>query len=188
MNRMDFKVSLNQHVSKILIPTNSHYKFKSSCLRETGLLGFHKMNIRTMKNTFQKLKPKIFHYSDYKLFSNDKFNKNLLLNLSLENYSLFVTFYPFLVTFYLLLATLCSLVVTFSSLLVSFCSLLVTFYLLPVTFRPSYVMKEYKLRENAIESILISVLVVSGKILEQEGSISPSSFYGQLPDRLSHTC
>ena len=124
---MDFKVLLNQHVSKILIPTNSHYKFRSFCLRETRLLGFHKMNIRTMKNTFKKLKPKLFNYSDYKLFSNDKSNKNLLLNLSLENYSLFANFYSFLVTFCLLLATLCSLVITFSSLLVSFCSLPVAF-------------------------------------------------------------
>ena len=38
------------------------------------------------------------------------------------------------------------------------------------------------MRKNAIENVLISVIVVSGKIPEPEGSISPFSFYGQLPD------
>ena len=38
------------------------------------------------------------------------------------------------------------------------------------------------MRKNAIENVLISVIVVSGKSQEREGSISPFSFYGQLPD------
>ena len=40
----------------------------------------------------------------------------------------------------------------------------------------------YKLRKNTIENASISVFVASVKISKREGSISPSSFYGQLPD------
>ena len=37
-----------------------------------------------------------------------------------------------------------------------------------------------------MENVLISVLVVSAKIQEREGSILPLNFYGQLSDYLSH--
>ena len=68
-----------------LILTNSPYSFQHSCGIETGLSDFHKMIVSVLKTTFQKLKPKIVHYSDYTKFSNDDFRKKLLTNLSLEN-------------------------------------------------------------------------------------------------------
>ena len=38
-----------------------------------------------MKTTFQKLKPKITYYRNYKMYSNDKFREELLSKLSMEN-------------------------------------------------------------------------------------------------------
>ena len=115
--------------------------------------------------------------------------------------SLLVTLCPLLVTFCALLVTFCALLVTFALCLLlcarylllfarcslpllfvcyfvlvarHFCSLFVNFLL--------YVMKvQYKLRKDTVEKILISVLVASAKIPEREESISPSSFYRQLP-------
>lgn len=70
-----------------MILTNSPYKFQNISAIETGLSDFHKMVVTAMKRAFQKLKPKIVHYIDYKQFTKDEFRKNLLLNSSLENIS-----------------------------------------------------------------------------------------------------
>ena len=68
-----------------LIITNNPHSFRNSCVIETGLSDFHKMIDSVIKTTFQKLKPKIIHYRDYKDFSNESFRVNLLNKLSLEN-------------------------------------------------------------------------------------------------------
>ena len=52
---------------------------------ETSLSDFHKMTVTVMKTTFEKLKPNIIHYRNYRKFSNDKFRENLISRLSTEN-------------------------------------------------------------------------------------------------------
>ena len=54
-------------------------------LIKTGLSDFHKMTVTVMKTTFEKLKPNIIHYRDYRKFSNDKFRENLISRLSTES-------------------------------------------------------------------------------------------------------
>ena len=67
-----------------LILTNNPNSFQNSGVIETGLSDFHKMTVTVMK-TFEKLKPNIIHYWDYRKFSNDKFRENLISRLSTEN-------------------------------------------------------------------------------------------------------
>ena len=40
---------------------------------KTGLSDFHKMTVTVMKTSYQKLKPRIINYKDYKNFCNDTF-------------------------------------------------------------------------------------------------------------------
>ena len=68
-----------------LILTNNPNSFQNSKVIETGLSDFHKMMVTVMKTTFEKLKPNIIHYRDYRKFSNNKFGKNLISCLSTEN-------------------------------------------------------------------------------------------------------
>ena len=68
-----------------LILTNSPYSFQSSCVIETGLSDFHKMTVTVMKTTYEKLKPRIVNYRDYKNFCNDTFRQILLEKLAAEN-------------------------------------------------------------------------------------------------------
>ena len=68
-----------------LILTNNPKSFQNSGVIETDLSDFHKMTVTVMKTTFEKLKPNIIHYRDYRKFSNDKFRKNLISCLSTEN-------------------------------------------------------------------------------------------------------
>ena len=49
-----------------LILTNNPNSFQNSWMIETGLPDFHKMTVTVMKTTFQKLKPNIIHYRDYR--------------------------------------------------------------------------------------------------------------------------
>ena len=44
---------------------------------ETGLSDFHNMTVAVMKTTFEKLKPNIIHYRDYRKFLNDNSGKIL---------------------------------------------------------------------------------------------------------------
>ena len=48
-----------------IILTNSPLSFQSSGVIETGLSDFHKMIVTVTITTFQKLDPKIIHYSKY---------------------------------------------------------------------------------------------------------------------------
>ena len=68
-----------------LILKNSANSFQNSRVIETGLSDFHKMTVTAMKTTFEKLKPNITHYWDYRKFSNNKFRKNLISRLSNED-------------------------------------------------------------------------------------------------------
>ena len=67
-------------------PTNSHYSFQNSCVIETGLSDFHNMmTVTVTKTTYEKLKPRIVNYRDYKFFFNHTFQQILLEKLSTEN-------------------------------------------------------------------------------------------------------
>ena len=95
--------------------------------------------------------------------------------------------YLLLVDCYFLLVVRCFLLdaITFCSLLVTFCS--IPFARCVLLFGPSYVViVKYKLKKNTIENVLIGVVVDSAKTLEHVGSISSSSFSGQLSDYYSH--
>ena len=43
------------------------------------------MTVPVMKMTSTKLMPRVIHYRDYKVFSNDKLRQSLLPELSVEN-------------------------------------------------------------------------------------------------------
>ena len=68
-----------------LILTNNPNSFQNSGVTETDLSDFYKMMVTFMKITFEKLKPNIIHYRDYRKFSNNKFWENLISCLSTEN-------------------------------------------------------------------------------------------------------
>ena len=67
------------------ILTNSTNSFQNSGVIDTGLSDFHKMTFTVVKTTFEKLKPNIIHYRNYRKFSNDKFRENLISRLLTEN-------------------------------------------------------------------------------------------------------
>ena len=71
-----------------LILTNSPLSIQSSGVMETGLSDFHKMTVTVMKETFQKLDPKIIHYRDYEKYNNYSFRQILLSTLVMENTNL----------------------------------------------------------------------------------------------------
>ena len=59
-----------------LILTNRPKRFQNSNVFETGLSDFHKLTVTVLKAFFQKQKPKVIKYRNYKKF----YNKNDLLN------------------------------------------------------------------------------------------------------------
>ena len=67
-----------------LILTNKRFSFQNSCVAETGLSEFHRMILTVTKMTFQKLKPGVINYRDYKHFNNESFRDNLLSETYLE--------------------------------------------------------------------------------------------------------
>ena len=56
-----------------LILTNKPLSFQNSCVVKTGLSDFHRMILTVTKMTFQKLKPRVRNYRDYKHFNNERF-------------------------------------------------------------------------------------------------------------------
>ena len=57
-------------------------------IRETGLSDFIylvSLIVSVMKTTFTKLKPRVIHYRDYKMFCNDESRQSLLAELSVKN-------------------------------------------------------------------------------------------------------
>ena len=70
-----------------LIFTNRARCFQNSCAIETGLSDFHKMTFTVMKKSFQKYKPRIIKFWDYRHFQNHAFREDLLselLNFNIE--------------------------------------------------------------------------------------------------------
>ena len=65
-----------------LILTNKPLSFQNSCVVETGLSDFHRMILTVTKMTFQKLKPRVTNYRDYKHFNNESFRDDLLSGIS----------------------------------------------------------------------------------------------------------
>ena len=66
--------------------TNSPYSFHSSCVIETGLSDFHKITVAVTKASFQKMKPKIITFRNYKLFSNELYKVDLVFELPNESF------------------------------------------------------------------------------------------------------
>ena len=64
------------------ILTNKPFSFQNSCVAETGLSDFHRMILTVTKMTFQKLKPRVINYRDYKHFNNERFRDDLLSEIS----------------------------------------------------------------------------------------------------------
>ena len=67
--------------------TNRPRGFQKSCAIETGLSEFHKMALTVMKKSFQKYKPRIIKFRDYRHFQNNAFREDLLselLNFNIE--------------------------------------------------------------------------------------------------------
>ena len=65
-----------------LILTNNPRRFQTSYVIETGLSDFHRMVLTTMKTSFERLKPRVINYRDYKSFENKLFREELLFELS----------------------------------------------------------------------------------------------------------
>ena len=65
-----------------LMLTNKQEKFLKAKTIETGLSDFHKMVLSVFKTSFEKQKPKIVTYRDYKRFDNEKFRESLITYLS----------------------------------------------------------------------------------------------------------
>ena len=55
--------------------------------RYTWYTDFDQMTITVMKTSFPKLKPRLFYYRDYSMFSNDTFIEECLSKLSMDNIS-----------------------------------------------------------------------------------------------------
>ena len=61
--------------------------FQNSCVFEIGLSDFHKMTVKIIKASFQRLQPRIINYMDYIRFQNNVFREELLselLNVNIE--------------------------------------------------------------------------------------------------------
>ena len=61
-----------------LILTNQPNLFQHSSAFKTGLSDFHLLIVTEFKMRFQKLKPKIIAYRDYKKFDNAKFRSDIV--------------------------------------------------------------------------------------------------------------
>ena len=68
-----------------LILTNSPKSFQHSMAIETGLSDFHKMTVTVMRSNYQKQKPKIICYRNYKNFSNELFRKDITRKIEDEH-------------------------------------------------------------------------------------------------------
>ena len=68
-----------------LILINHPKCFQNSGVYETGISDFHKLTFTVLKTYFQKAKPKIIKYRDYKHFDNNDFRDELTRKLSSNN-------------------------------------------------------------------------------------------------------
>ena len=60
-----------------LILTNNPRSFLNSCVIETNLLDFHRIVVTVTKTSFERLKPRVLNYRDYKSFENKLFREEL---------------------------------------------------------------------------------------------------------------
>ena len=65
-----------------LILINKHRSFQNTSVIETGLSDFHRLTITVMRVNFQKQIPKVLNYRNYKLFNNELFRNDLLMEFS----------------------------------------------------------------------------------------------------------
>ena len=49
--------------------------FQNSCVTETGLLDFHKMIVRVMKTSYQKIESRVVNFGDYKSLLSEVFRE-----------------------------------------------------------------------------------------------------------------
>ena len=68
-----------------LILTNHPKCFQNSGVYETGISDFHKLTFTVLKTYFQKAKPRIIKYRDYKHFDNNDVRDELIRELSSNN-------------------------------------------------------------------------------------------------------
>ena len=65
-----------------LMLTNKPHSVQDSGVIKTGLSDFHRMTVIATKMTFQKLKPRIMKYRDYKFFDNVRYINDFLQEIS----------------------------------------------------------------------------------------------------------
>ena len=68
-----------------MILTNDPKCFQNSAIYETSISDFHKLTFTVLKTYFQKAKPRIIKYRDYKHFDNNEFRGDLSRELSSNN-------------------------------------------------------------------------------------------------------
>ena len=66
------------------ILTNQPTLFQRSAVLETGLSGFHLLTVKEFKMSFQKRKPQIITYRNYKNYDNDVFRSEIQTFCSLK--------------------------------------------------------------------------------------------------------
>ena len=76
--------------------TNSYRSFENSCPIETGLSDFQRMVGTVMKAYFQKQKPKVLTYRDYKHFSENNYRQKITYELPLLGYANDISFDVFM--------------------------------------------------------------------------------------------
>ena len=76
-----FKSLINPSTVDLFL-TNSPKSFQNTCAVSTGISDFHKMIITVMKTTFEKAKPKIMSYRNYKKFIEENFKRDLNLRIN----------------------------------------------------------------------------------------------------------
>ena len=59
--------------------------FQNSGVYETGISDFHKLTFTVLKTYFQKTKPRVIKYRDYKYFDNNDFRNEFIRELSSNN-------------------------------------------------------------------------------------------------------
>ena len=65
-----------------LILTNDPRHFQKSCFIKTDLSDFHRTVVTVIKTSFERLKPSVIDYGDYKSFEKKLFREELLFELS----------------------------------------------------------------------------------------------------------
>ena len=74
--------SMNNPTYVDLLISNKEKYFKSATTIDTGLSDFHKIVLVVLKKTFERAKPKVISYRDYRHFDGNSFRCALKLELS----------------------------------------------------------------------------------------------------------